>query len=161
MTPIDSVGDPMPVILSDSSKAAYGAAAYVVWTFLDTSNEARLVLAKSRLALKKQSSIVSSEMCEVLFAVRHKQITMTRENVFYSKKKLKLCDLPEVATSKLLFIGTSSSTVIVDFDVTKFSSLSALRSTVARILPLKDEKVFHLRLVPQMSKISGRMGADF
>ena len=39
ITPIDSVGDPMLVIFSDASEAAYGAAAYVVWTLSGGSNE--------------------------------------------------------------------------------------------------------------------------
>ena len=38
----------MLVLFSDASKAAYDAAAYVVWTLSDTPNEARLVLANRR-----------------------------------------------------------------------------------------------------------------
>ena len=227
ITPIDSVGDPMLVIFSDASKAAYGAAAYVVWTLSGGSNEARLVLAKSRLAPKKQISIVRLELCGVLLAVRlkkflfkHSRLNFTEvmyivdseivramiqkesygfntftgvrlgeiqqtedSKSFYwcagewniadlisrgaspnvlgrnstwqcgpvflkqdkkewplEQKTYKLSDLPEVASSKVLFNRTSSSTVIVEYDVSRFSSLSALVRTVARILSLKNEK---------------------
>ena len=69
------------------------------------------------------------------------------------QKTSKLIDLPDVATSKVLFIGTSSSTVIVDY-VTRFSSLSALVKTVAPILSLKNDKTLtSLSRAPDVQQI--------
>ena len=79
---------------------------------------------------------------------------MTRRNGLWSKKTSKLIDLPDVATSKVLFNGTSSSTVIVDYDVTRFSSLSALVKTVAPILSLKNDKTLtSLSRAPDVQQI--------
>ena len=137
ITPIDSVGDPMLVIFSDASKAAYGAAAYVVWTLSCGSNEARLVLKNSKsfywcagewniagLVSRGASPNVlrrnSTWQCGPVFLKQDKNEWPLEQ------KNYKLSDLAEVASSKVLFNRTSSSTVIVEYDVSKFSSLSAL-----------------------------------
>ena len=95
ITPIQSVDDPMFVIFWDASKGDFEAAAYVVWTFLDGCNEAQLVLAKNRLAPKKQNFIVRLELCGVLRAVRlkkilfkHSQLTLTEVMYFVVDSKI-------------------------------------------------------------------------
>ena len=85
ITPIDSVGDTKLVIFSDASKAAYGAAAYVVWTLSDGSNEAGLVLAERRLAPKEQLSIVRLELCGVLLADRLKKFLFKHSRLIFTE----------------------------------------------------------------------------
>ena len=89
--PYHSVGDPILVIFSDASKDAYGAVAYAVWTLSNGTNEARLIVAKSRLAPKKQISIVRLELCGVLVAVRLKKFLFKHSRLHFKDVKF-LCD---------------------------------------------------------------------
>ena len=70
--PKNAVGNPPLVVSSDASKEAFGACAYAVWELEDGSHVSNLILAKSRLAPKRQTSIVQSELCGLLLAVRIK-----------------------------------------------------------------------------------------
>ena len=70
--PKNAVGNPQLVVFSDASKEAFGACAYAVWELEDGSHASNLILAKSRLAPKRQISIVRLELCGLLLAVRIK-----------------------------------------------------------------------------------------
>ena len=68
----NALRNPKLVIFSDASKEAFGACAYAAWEFEDGSHVSNLILAKSRLAPKRQTSIVRLETCGLLLAVRIK-----------------------------------------------------------------------------------------
>ena len=53
-----AVGNPQLVVFSDASKEAFGAWAFAVWELEDGCHVSYLILAKSRLAPKRQISVV-------------------------------------------------------------------------------------------------------
>ena len=60
--PDEIIGDPLLIIFSDGSEAAYGAAAYVRWERKDGSYESRLISSKSRISPLKKATIVRLEL---------------------------------------------------------------------------------------------------
>ena len=60
--PDGSVGNPILVIFSDGSEAAYGAVAYIRWETKDGSYKSALLSAKARIAPLKKVTIVRLEL---------------------------------------------------------------------------------------------------
>jgi len=61
------------VSFSDGNENAYGAVVYALWTLLDGSKEARLIMSKAKLApLLQKGEIVKNELSGATFAVRLK-----------------------------------------------------------------------------------------
>ena len=68
--PDTAVGDPVLVIFSDGSTAAYGAAAYARWSLTDGTYAARLVASKNRIAPVKIVDIVRLELAGAVLSKR-------------------------------------------------------------------------------------------
>ena len=60
----------MLVIFSDASILAYGACAYVRWELNDGQFEANLLIAKNRIAPRKQLTMPRLELCGAVLSSR-------------------------------------------------------------------------------------------
>ena len=88
LTPLNAIREPVLVIFSDASKLAFGACAYIRWKTKVNKFESRLIMAKSRLAPKKEltmprlelnAAVMSSRMYEFIM----KEMTFSFERQFF------------------------------------------------------------------------------
>ena len=68
--PKKAINDPMLVILSDGSQAAFGSVAYCRWDCQDGIARSRLVASKNRVVPIKIVDIVKLELCGALLGTR-------------------------------------------------------------------------------------------
>ena len=72
--PKEATGNPILVIFSDGSNAAYGACAYARWRLINGDHETNLILPKNRLTPSKKLSIDRIELCGAVLNKRLKTI---------------------------------------------------------------------------------------
>ncbi|MEE8327975.1 MAG: hypothetical protein V3R32_04180 [Nitrosomonadaceae bacterium] len=77
LRPQNSVGDPLLVIMSDSSMRAFGACAYIHWKLSDGSYFARLIAAKSRVWPIEPNDFISLCRGELQGVVLGKRLAVT------------------------------------------------------------------------------------
>ena len=76
--------DPDIVTFSDGNENSYGCVAYALWTLLGGEKEARLIMAKAKLApLLAKGEVVKNELSGALFAVRLKSWILQNTNLKY------------------------------------------------------------------------------
>ena len=86
--PINAVGNPWLILLSDGSEEAYGCAAYCRWQCTDGSVVVRLIMAKSRIAPINKVSIPKMELNAAVVSKRcrlviEKELRYTFDRVFH------------------------------------------------------------------------------
>jgi hypothetical protein len=75
LKPMEAVGQPILVLLSDASDHAYGAAAYIRWQLDNGSFWCRLIMAKSRVApIKQQLSVPQKELNGAVMSKRIRKV---------------------------------------------------------------------------------------
>lgn len=74
LKPAEAVGDPMLVIFSDASDAAYGFVAYVRWQLRNNTFSSRLILAKCRIAPLNKRSTPQLELNAAVLAKRGREV---------------------------------------------------------------------------------------
>ena len=70
LCPSGVVGKPVLVMFSDGSKNAYGTCAYIRWELECGKYECRLLIAKNRIAPKRQLSVPRLELCGAVLSSR-------------------------------------------------------------------------------------------
>ena len=82
----DPAVKPDIVTFSDGNMDAYGAVAYVLWTLVDGSKEARLVTSKAKLGpLLGKGEVVKNELSGATFAVRIKSWIVENSKLEFNK----------------------------------------------------------------------------
>ena len=75
---------PSLVTLSDGNEESYGCVAYVLWSLLSGEREARLLMAKAKLApLLNKGEVVKNELSGAVFAVRVKTFVLQNSDLSY------------------------------------------------------------------------------
>ena len=75
---------PNLITLSDGNEESYGCVAYILWTLLSGEREARLLMAKAKLApILNKGEVVKNELSGAVFAVRVKTFVLQNSDLSY------------------------------------------------------------------------------
>ena len=85
LKPINALGDPELVIFTDASELAYGACAYVRWQLQDHSFISRLIMAKNRIAPKRNLTIPRLELCAAVLGSRIRKSIVNEMDYKFSR----------------------------------------------------------------------------
>ena len=91
MTPVEAIGNPELIILSDGSETAYGCAAYIRWELEDGKFWCRLLMSKCRIAPVNRISIPQMELNGAVLSKRIRKV-IEQESRFSFSKILQLID---------------------------------------------------------------------
>ena len=82
--PDSAQGKPSLVLFSDASKQAFGACAYIRWMISNDEFECKLLMAKSKLAPRKELSMPRLELNGALLSARIRQFIEKEVNIEFS-----------------------------------------------------------------------------
>ena len=82
--PDSAHGKPSLVLFSDASKQAFGACAYIRWMISNDEFECKLLMAKSKLAPRKELSMPRLELNGALLSARIRQFIEKEVNIEFS-----------------------------------------------------------------------------
>ena len=111
LKPLNTVGKPILILLSDASEKAYGYAAYIRWERSDGSVWCRLIMAKTRIALMRRLSIPQLELNAAVLSKRGRAVIQKETRFEYDQiyqlvdSATVLCMLNKISTRFRLYEG--------------------------------------------------------
>lgn len=111
LTPVNAVGKPLLILLSDASDKAYGFAAYIRWKLQDGTYWCRLILAKSRIAPLRKITTPQLELNGAVLSKRgrktiEKEMRIQFDQVYHlTDSETVLCMINKLSTRFKLYEG--------------------------------------------------------
>ena len=80
-----AIGEPVLIIFADGSKSGFGCCAYIRWQTSGDTFDAKLLMAKNRIAPRKQLSIPRIELCGAVLTARLREKIVEELGYKFSK----------------------------------------------------------------------------